>query len=179
MYYRFLLCIKHCAYVEAFRSLLRKLRVNSVGEAGGEQSAWPCGRSLWGLTRWGLGDRRPAAHPPVPVRSALGPGALDVPEGRRPSGLPAGGWCRQSGMGGRRRPGGGRADIRDCVLSRNLRRPSCSGPAGVWSLGETPWKIKETAILLLCVCPRAKAGVFVGVTLKHTGSEWWFTETLM
>ena len=51
---------------------------------------------------WDTGGLLPT--PPVPMRGALGPDALDVPEatfqrGHLPSGLPAGGWCWQSGMG--------------------------------------------------------------------------------
>lgn len=103
VYYRFLLCIKHCASWRRFVPLLRKLGVNSVGEAGGEQSAWPCGRGLWGLTRWGLGDRRPAAHPACPcekcpwarrsgrARKAAGPLASQLVGGASSLGWEVGG----------------------------------------------------------------------------------------
>ena len=64
--FRFLLCIEHCDIMEEFRSFAKK----TWGELSGggwwrtvNTAMWG---APWGFTRWGLGHRRPAAHPACP-----------------------------------------------------------------------------------------------------------------
>lgn len=154
---RFLLCIKHCASWGVSFPLL-KTQGELSGEAGGEQSAWPCGRGLLGINQMGAGRQELLPTPPCPcekcpwtrcsgrARKAAGPLASQLVGG-----------ARQSGMGGRRETWGAGGLTSELCSQQKPGRPAVQGQLVSGVLGETPLEDKETAILLLSFVPRAKA----------------------
>ena len=133
--------------MEAFRSVAEKTRGELSAGGRWRTVSMAMRQGSLGINQMGLGDRRPAAHLACPCERCpwarrSGRARSDMPE-RPPAPWPPSGWVVLAVWDGRAEGdlGGGRADVRNCVLCRNLRRPaSCPRPKQLGSevLGRPP-----------------------------------------